>query len=164
MKFFIIFVTLSLLISCNSNTRLGGATNALCNSKSLELSTYDLKQAEALKVPGDDTKSDNTPAPEGRYILTKSMIHIYDKNVEAPAGDFLQYMVVFDAKAKSPEDIKKNQQVYAASIGCIYGLNQYSNGTIDLNAEFPLELNVTCLLYTSPSPRDQRGSRMPSSA
>ena len=23
---------------------------------------------------------------------------------------------------------------------------------------------VTCLLYTSPSPRDQRGSRMPSSA
>ena len=25
-------------------------------------------------------------------------------------------------------------------------------------------LNITCLLYTSPSPRDQRGSRMPSSA
>ena len=26
------------------------------------------------------------------------------------------------------------------------------------------ELNTVCLLYTSPSPRDQRGSRMPSSA
>ena len=26
------------------------------------------------------------------------------------------------------------------------------------------ELNIPCLLYTSPSPRDQRGSRMPSSA
>ena len=26
------------------------------------------------------------------------------------------------------------------------------------------ELAMTCLLYTSPSPRDQRGSRMPSSA
>ena len=25
-------------------------------------------------------------------------------------------------------------------------------------------LGMTCLLYTSPSPRDQRGSRMPSSA
>ena len=25
-------------------------------------------------------------------------------------------------------------------------------------------LNIVCLLYTSPSPRDQRGSRMPSSA
>ena len=28
----------------------------------------------------------------------------------------------------------------------------------------PLLLNKPCLLYTSPSPRDQRGSRMPSSA
>ena len=27
-----------------------------------------------------------------------------------------------------------------------------------------LDCDVTCLLYTSPSPRDQRGSRMPSSA
>ena len=27
-----------------------------------------------------------------------------------------------------------------------------------------LARTVTCLLYTSPSPRDQRGSRMPSSA
>ena len=26
------------------------------------------------------------------------------------------------------------------------------------------EININCLLYTSPSPRDQRGSRMPSSA
>ena len=25
-------------------------------------------------------------------------------------------------------------------------------------------MGITCLLYTSPSPRDQRGSRMPSSA
>ena len=29
---------------------------------------------------------------------------------------------------------------------------------------FEPELNVDCLLYTSPSPRDQLGSRMPSSA
>ena len=28
----------------------------------------------------------------------------------------------------------------------------------------PIDLSVDCLLYTSPSPRDQRGSRMPSSA
>ena len=29
---------------------------------------------------------------------------------------------------------------------------------------FDIDLNRACLLYTSPSPRDQRGSRMPSSA
>ena len=31
-------------------------------------------------------------------------------------------------------------------------------------AEVDLGRHYTCLLYTSPSPRDQRGSRMPSSA
>ena len=29
---------------------------------------------------------------------------------------------------------------------------------------FPMIANRDCLLYTSPSPRDQRGARMPSSA
>ena len=29
---------------------------------------------------------------------------------------------------------------------------------------FKEDQNINCLLYTSPSPRDQRGSRMPSSA
>ena len=32
------------------------------------------------------------------------------------------------------------------------------------NGSAPHEVGCTCLLYTSPSPRDQRGSRMPSSA
>ena len=31
-------------------------------------------------------------------------------------------------------------------------------------AKFDESIDVACLLYTSPSPRDQRGSRMPSSA
>ena len=35
---------------------------------------------------------------------------------------------------------------------------------IDETPVFGLTLNEACLLYTSPSPRDQRGSRMPSSA
>ena len=33
-----------------------------------------------------------------------------------------------------------------------------------LNFKFPFIQNVVCLLYTSPSPRDMRRSRMPSSA
>ena len=35
---------------------------------------------------------------------------------------------------------------------------------IPVPAVFVIEQDGTCLLYTSPSPRDQRGSRMPSSA
>ena len=34
----------------------------------------------------------------------------------------------------------------------------------DIDYSKLLELFKACLLYTSPSPRDQRGSRMPSSA
>ena len=33
-----------------------------------------------------------------------------------------------------------------------------------INSSNTPDFLVTCLLYTSPSPRDQRGSRMPSSA
>ena len=36
--------------------------------------------------------------------------------------------------------------------------------TTDGTVENPDNCELTCLLYTSPSPRDQRGSRMPSSA
>ena len=35
---------------------------------------------------------------------------------------------------------------------------------IDRSPEFIFAIYLICLLYTSPSPRDQRGSRMPSSA
>ena len=35
---------------------------------------------------------------------------------------------------------------------------------VDMDVVNTPYLNTICLLYTSPSPRDQRGSRMPSSA
>ena len=37
-------------------------------------------------------------------------------------------------------------------------------GTFQVLPGFKVDKLFTCLLYTSPSPRDQRGSRMPSSA
>ena len=40
----------------------------------------------------------------------------------------------------------------------------FSNKGIDISYEFGVMDPLSCLLYTSPSPRDQRGSRMPSSA
>ena len=38
------------------------------------------------------------------------------------------------------------------------------NLTTNLKPPEPIAASLVCLLYTSPSPRDQRGSRMPSSA
>ena len=52
-------------------------------------------------------------------------------------------------------------------------LKQAMNDVLDLVASLqdvatddvePMAHPLSCLLYTSPSPRDQRGSRMPSSA
>ena len=49
-----------------------------------------------------------------------------------------------------------------AGVGTL-GIIDYDN--VDLSNIHRQSLyNVSCLLYTSPSPRDQRGSRMPSSA
>ena len=50
----------------------------------------------------------------------------------------------------------------------IVGNEEVSNRPVTINsraraAQYEMRLSI-CLLYTSPSPRDQRGSRMPSSA
>ena len=42
--------------------------------------------------------------------------------------------------------------------------NEFTNENLKQNKLNFLYFGYTCLLYTSPSPRDQRGSRMPSSA
>ena len=46
----------------------------------------------------------------------------------------------------------------------VSGTVGYTNQLADTNPERIPEVSYSCLLYTSPSPRDQRGSRMPSSA
>ena len=46
-------------------------------------------------------------------------------------------------------------------VDCLAPLSFASYGYEDFHLLMPLYI---CLLYTSPSPRDQRGSRMPSSA
>ena len=64
----------------------------------------------------------------------------------------------------------------AGSAGCVLAnrLSQNSQNNVAVfeagkssdiwKVNMPLAILYTCLLYTSPSPRDQRGSRMPSSA
>ena len=53
--------------------------------------------------------------------------------------------------------IKKDNEAYKTigEVAEIVNLINPKNGSLSTH---------TCLLYTSPSPRDQRGSRMPSSA
>ena len=62
-------------------------------------------------------------------------------------------------------DLPLIAQINSANIGCLY-----HGGVEEVVQKATQECHVqgvsigACLLYTSPSPRDQRGSRMPSSA
>ena len=46
----------------------------------------------------------------------------------------------------------------------VQGAQILASGQAHKNLRLVFDYRYTCLLYTSPSPRDQRGSRMPSSA
>ena len=92
-----------------------------------------------------------------------------------------------DSLSSSPYDVAEVSLSEVGRFGCArssqghvkcWGYNGYGQlghgntstasdgeGEMGENLAFvPLGANRTCLLYTSPSPRDQRGSRMPSSA
>ena len=56
----------------------------------------------------------------------------------------------------------KNQEFDMRGIGRSYFDDETKNDLGFFNGAY--DLYHICLLYTSPSPRDQRGSRMPSSA
>ena len=73
-------------------------------------------------------------------------------------------------KKKNPPDDSGNEEKSADSVenagilnGIITGNADASNGRIAGNA-YVSNKTITCLLYTSPSPRDPKTSRMPSSA
>ena len=59
--------------------------------------------------------------------------------------------------------MKKNA-FYAQSGGVTSVINATAAAVIQEAKKFPNQINKVCLLYTSPSPRDKRQSRMPSSA
>ena len=65
----------------------------------------------------------------------------------------------FDAVAYAREAFSRSRAVAGASADASVGSTTTTNVLEDVAT-----LAEGCLLYTSPSPRDQRGARMPSSA
>ena len=75
--------------------------------------------------------------------------------LEAGFGQLTEYMA-------GEENVSGEQKCIAVALN---GLANLDDAAIELYAVAAKNTRVTdCLLYTSPSPRDQRGSRMPSSA
>ena len=87
-----------------------------------------------------------------------------DVTGEAENVDFIG-LKMGDIDHSSMEDVTESRS--SNSITIPYEITtkgiQLDLSTIDFEM-MKIDLNSPCLLYTSPSPRDQRGSRMPSSA
>ena len=93
-----------------------------------------------------------TTKPSLEKTDTFGTIPFYSQAVPAgfpsPADDFLEFDLSLDKKL-----IKHPSATFFVR----------ASGTSMINAKI-FDGSILCLLYTSPSPRDQRGSRMPSSA
>ena len=81
--------------------------------------------------------------------------------------------IVFSGLGKTVEDMRRAMEVgvHCFNVESEAELEQLNQVALDIGQVAPVSIRVnpdvdakTCLLYTSPSPRDQRGSRMPSSA
>ena len=89
-------------------------------------------------------------------------INFENKNIRRSHFDFVAFEDILD---KIPAD--HNQfEFHKISFYVLFLVTQ-NNGDYNLNfKDYPIKKGTlfTCLLYTSPSPRDKRQSRMPSSA
>ena len=102
-------------------------------------------EEQVLYVQGEPVVQDNTNT--NKYYCH----YIYEQGTFAPSSYLARpYQVIQESFLHKIEDA--NQALYTSLI---------AHPSDDSQTE---EVDQTCLLYTSPSPRDQRGSRMPSSA
>ena len=85
---------------------------------------------------GDDDTSDKNTAPEALIMMPRQ-------------ADLVEAGKPFTIDGSASKDADGDELQYRWTLS---GLGS------------PIDLSNNCLLYTSPSPRDQRGSRMPSSA
>ena len=111
-----------------------------------------MRQCLDMMPEGPIMAQDNKTSPPKRGEMKQSMealIHhfkLYTEGFKVPAGEIY-------AAVEAP---KGEFGVYLVSDG--------TNKPYRLKIRAPGFPHLACLLYTSPSPRDQRGSRMPSSA
>ena len=119
----------------------------------------------------------NTSANQGSTTMYDKTIKLYQgidntvkfalKDNDRNAVDLTNLTVTFNVV-----DANTNESILARPLtvtNAVKGLAQLNLPASDIDnvaggVFYNYSLYTTCLLYTSPSPRDQRGSRMPSSA
>ena len=112
---------------------------------------------EKITLPGDDELQG--------YILLASRqedrekIEIQFLTVRSACNSMLKI------SSKARPTVKNSfRRVFKSTLPFLSESAQRFDEEMTQKANTTIEMGRTCLLYTSPSPRDQRGSRMPSSA
>ena len=131
---------------------------------------YFVPTSVSLVRSGDDVRlgvqywglTGSDPAGVGA-ALTFSVEPAYDKAAVDAVAESLKSVnsnarFAFPTLTKSKMDVVLNSNFFPKNQDTTEPLST-TGGTVDATQAFSI-----CLLYTSPSPRDQRGSRMPSSA
>ena len=97
----------------------------------------------------------------GGVIVLVAIVYGYSRlNTSHPAASYRLETVGRGAIEKTISSTGRVKPVMTVDIGSQVS-GQISEVMVDFNSKVQAG---DCLLYTSPSPRDQRGSRMPSSA
>ena len=71
---------------------------------------------------------------------------------------------LLDTPKRAAKAMQFLNQGYTQNLETVVNNAMFESDTEEIVLVKDIELYSLCLLYTSPSPRDQRGSRMPSSA
>jgi len=124
---------------------------------------------DVLKPGGEPFEGDP------RYVLKKNLKRAADMGYTFYVGPELEYFYFKDSTGTEPldaggyfdmttldaaTDLRRETVLTLEEMGI--GI-EYSHHEV-APSQHEIDMRYTCLLYTSPSPRDQRGSRMPSSA
>ena len=101
--------------------------------------------------------------PRARFVgggarqVTSPNLALHEAQQDVDLHPLLQQVLTLGRSADTPNERAIRSRVAAAELR-LRGRTHLEPEWVDLSR------SGTCLLYTSPSPRDQRGSRMPSSA
>ena len=98
----------------------------------------------------------------GSILLSGSSADAWQADPPEPAPVVDESLLTLQKQLKTPRDAVDT--FLQAMANNDFELAYECFDLSELDAETATAKQRTCLLYTSPSPRDQRGSRMPSSA
>ena len=114
---------------------------------------FDVERVEVLRGPQGTLYGSNAIGGTIRYIVNKP----------DTSGNYGKVQIGYGEKTKASDSITRFNAMYNLPLTSNYALRMVYTSNVSPGA-YVRGIYHSCLLYTSPSPRDRQKSRMPSSA